>query len=228
MKKKNMTQNPCPLKPNKTQLQKSQMFDKIIDWIYKHSNKSQAKQKLKGDIILGIIVGIILGIIGGIIGSIIVGIIWSIIVGIILGIIWGIIGGIIGGITWGIIGGIIWGIGSVIGISIVSFFHNIPQNYLLLIIILLALMEIKFWLFDKAKPKENKENKSKFTLKRKLISLPVAAFIEIEFFGLINLYNEVYPKIKQYFPEILKWMIALSVILFIFYLWIKINENKYD
>ena len=93
--------------------------------------------------------------------------------------------------------------------------------------------EIIFWLFDNSKPKL-RENIFKFTLKRKLIDFLTAAFVFIQLIRSIETYKVVYPQLKQYFPEILKWIgyiglgiIILGLIVLVGYFWIKLNEIKY-
>ena len=137
------------------------------------------------------------------------------------------------GFIVGFIVGLAGGLASLIGINLISFFKDFPTNYILLLVILLVLTEIVFWL-DRSKPKK-KEDKFKFTVKRKLISLIASIFIITQVLGSISTYKELEPQIKTYFPDILKWigyigvgLIRLTIIVLIFIGWAQLNKLKYE
>lgn len=111
-------------------------------------------------------------------------------------------------------------------------FLNKFQITLLTIILIFIVTEIIFWFDREKKPK--KTSKFKFTIKKKFESFFESLFVVIGInFGII-----IFPKIKEwvvkYWPTILKWIgyigaviIALAMVLFILWIYIKLNSLKY-
>ena len=142
--------------------------------------------------------------------------------------------GLIGGFILGFILGLGWGLGILISVSLIASIRYFNLNIWVVILIIIILAELIFLFFDKKKPKKN-EKIFWFTVKRKVISHSVSAFFVLELNGLYQLSIRGLPYIRQYYPEIVKWLgyigialLSLAVILGLLYVYIKLNSLKYN
>ncbi len=181
------------------------MFNEQINWLIKKSNNKIDKEI----IIFGLVCGFICGFIFG------------------LGF------GLASGFVYGLIYGLVLGYGVLVSLCGIIFFQELFIPIWILIILVLVITEIKFWL-DKKKP-EKKENKFKFTIKRKLIAFLESSFIIIVLGGLYNLSKKVIPYLEDNFIIIVKWLcyisiglMILAIIIGIFWICIKLNSLKYS
>jgi len=208
----------------------------LISKIYNKLDE-ESKNIFVGSLIAGLIWGVVI--------SLIAGLIWGVVISLIAGLIWGVviwgvvvslIAGLIAGLIWGVV---IWGVVVSLIAGLVIILVNFKEAYpflngfypiLILIFALVFISEILFWLMDKEKVK--KKNIFKHTLKRKSECI----FETLLGFSLISqiyiLIREI--QLKQYLPVIIKWigylgigLICLIGIIFIFYIWIKLNTIKY-
>jgi hypothetical protein len=163
--------------------------------------------------------------------------VWGLAAGLTLGLVRGLTAGLVCGLVWGLtaglVCGLVGGLGLLIGMNILLFF-KLDINWLVFIIGLILIAELYFWFVNNVKLKK-KENKFWFTVKRKLISLLISFLIITQIIGGYYIINLLIKWIEKYYVEILKWIgyiglgiIVLGLIILIFYLWIKINERKYN
>src|SRR3990167_11039836 len=166
--------------------------------------------------------------------ELVLGLVWGLIVGLVLGLVLGLVWGLVLGLVWGLIVGLVLGL-VVILVNFPEAFPFLTQfkTIVYLIFGIIVLIEIWFWLDNSKKPKS--ESLTKFTLKRKF-----EAFVEV-MLGLSGI-AQIYILIREgskyltqeVMNEILKWVgyieagiVGLVVIVFVIYLWIKLNELKY-
>lgn len=152
--------------------------------------------------------------------------VYGLICGLILGLVWGLVYGLVGGLVYGLVYGLV--------VIIINFKEAFPFLYnlypiLILIGLIILMSEVLFWMM----PKEKIKDKILWhTTKRKAECIFETL---LGFSGISQIYiliREI--QVKQYLPEILKWIgyigfviFGLLIIFLIGYVWIRLNSLKY-
>jgi len=179
------------------------------------------------DLLCCLIYGLLCGLTYGLLfGGLICGLLWSLLWSLICGFLWG-------GLVYGLVCYLVCGLTVIIvnWDKALPFFTSFPEWFFLVLGILI-ISEIMFFLTPKEKLKKT-TNIFWHTCKRKfenIVEVSLGFSVVAQVYILIR---EI--KVLNYLPEIIKWIgyigagaIIVSVIVFVFYIWIKLNSLKYE
>ena len=169
---------------------------------------------------------LVCGLVMGLFWGLFLGLVWGLVLGLVMGLFWGLFLGLVLGLVWGLL------------MILVNWSEALPflthfYPILLLILGIIILSEILFWLM----PKEKVKAKNLFwhTCKRKIenifeVLMGLSAIAQIYIFTreLAKYYNiETTQFILKWIGYIGVGIIGVTLIVGVFYVWIKLNSLKY-
>lgn len=207
------------------------MITKLINYFADKSDdlkRKKVKEILALSLVSGFVLGLALSLVSGLVSSLVLGLVS----GLVLGLAWG----LILGLTLSLVSGLALSLGSIAGVNLVALLFNLGDINISIWLVLGLLLVVELWFLDEDRKPSKEERKSilLFTAKRKLVNLAYLLFLLTQLAGSYFTFITVYPKVKQFFPEIVKWIgyigvgiVVLSAAAGIVWAYLYLNSLKY-
>ena len=173
--------------------------------------ESKLLKKYKADLVAGLVVGLVAGLVAGLA--------------------FGLVAGLVVGLAVGLAAGLAFGLAAGLAAGLAKISQLIPQEFLRIFLLIVGIIILSELLFYGGGYKSG--NRFWFTAKRKIESILESLIIIINVLNIRRLFVEYDILNKISYELILNWIgyigigiIALGIIIGIFYLWTKINELR--